>query len=191
MKSSEVNPWKTLSSREAYSNPWIRVREDQVIRPDGSPGIYGVIEARVATGVVACTEENEVFLVGQYRYPMECYSWEIPEGGAEIGEDPLETIRRELAEEAGLHAKQWYRLGGEFHLSNSFTNERARLYLARDLVSVPSNPEGTEVLQIKKVSFQEALSMVLKGEIHDAMSVIALLMTARVLEGEEQLLSSL
>ena len=178
---SENNPWRTLESREVYQNPWIRVREDQVIRPDGAPGIYGVIETRIATGVVVLTPEGNTVLVGQYRYPTEQYSWEIVEGGADHGEDPLAAVKRELREEAGLIAHHWEPLGDEVHLSNCFSAERARLYLAENLEQTTAAPEGTEVLQVRTVSFDEAIAMVDSGEIKDAMSIIGLLRAERAL----------
>ncbi|NDC38040.1 MAG: NUDIX hydrolase, partial [Proteobacteria bacterium] len=118
---STDNPWKTLSSKVMYQNPWISVREDQVIRPDGSPGIYGVVETKVATGVVALTPEHKVILVGQYRYPLQQYSWEIVEGGAEHGEDPFVAIQRELEEEVGrvLHGRVPYHLRTHAHTHTS------------------------------------------------------------------------
>lgn len=176
-----VNPWKRISGRRIYENPWIKVREDQVISPTGKPGIYGVVEARVATGVVALTDDNNVYLVGQYRYPTDTYSWEIPEGGGDDGESPLATAQRELKEETGLVATQWEQLGGEVHVSNCFSNERAYLYLARELVQGASEPDDTEVLQIKKVSFVECVKMVETGEIVDGLSIIAILRAARLL----------
>ena len=179
---SSQNPWKTLSSRRIYENPWIRVREDQVLRPDGSPGIYGVVETKIATGVVALTERQEVYLVGQYRYPTEHYSWEIIEGGAEPGEAPLSAIKRELGEEAGLEAQSWEQLGGEIHLSNCFSAEVAHLYLAKDLTVVPRSPDVTEILEVRCLPLTEALSMVGSGEIKDAMSIIGLLRAAQALK---------
>lgn len=177
----ERNPWKTVSTRTVYSNPWITVREDQVIRPDGNPGIYGVVETRVATGVIALTPDDEVYLVGQYRYPTKIYSWEIIEGGADPGEAPMEAAKRELREEAGLVASAWEQLGDEVHLSNCFSSERALFYLARGLTETDREPEGTEVLQIRKVPLRECVAMVDRGEIKDAMSVIALLRLDRQL----------
>lgn len=176
---TQDNPWKTLSSRITYENPWFRVREDQVIRPDGQSGIYGVVETRIATGVVAITPECEVYLVGQYRYPTEEYSWEIIEGGGDNNETPLQTATRELREEAGLVAAEIVPLGEEVHLSNCFTSEIAYFFLARDLLAVPPAPEGTEVLTVRRVPFVEALRMVDCGEIKDAMSIIALLRAER------------
>lgn len=180
---SEHNPWRTLSTKVVYRNPWISVREDQVVRPDGKPGIYGVVETKVATGVVALTEDQHVYLVGQYRYPIQQYSWEIIEGGAEIGEDPFHAIQRELEEEAGLRAASWFELGEEFHLSNCFSSEKGRLYLAQGLSAVPRRPDGTEVLQVKHVSLQEAVDMVDRGEIKDSVSIVGLLRAERYLRG--------
>lgn len=177
----ERNPWKTVSTRTVYTNPWITVREDQVIRPDGNPGIYGVVETRIATGVIALTPQFEVFLVGQYRYPTGIYSWEIIEGGADPGEPPLEAAKRELREEAGVLATEWEQLGDEVHLSNCFSSERALFYLARGLTETEREPEGTEVLQIRTAPLVECLGMVDRGEIKDAMSVIALLRLERQL----------
>ena len=168
------NPWKRISSREIYSNPWITVREDQVIRPDGKEGIYGVVDTRIAVGVVALTPEHDIYLVGQWRYPLDIYSWEIVEGGTDPGEEPLETAKRELVEEAGLIAESWAPLGPKVHLSNCFTSEEAVFFLAKDLHETEASPDGTEELVIKKTPFQEALNMVETGEISDAMTVIAL-----------------
>lgn len=157
-----------------YENPFMKIREDRVIRPDGKEGLYGVVDTRYATGVVALTESQEIFLVGQYRYPTDMYSWEIIEGGSDPGESPLEAIKRELVEEAGLTAERWTQLGPEFHLSNCITSERAYVFLAENLKDVGAAPEGTEVLQLKKVPFAEALEMVRTGEIVDALSIVGI-----------------
>jgi 8-oxo-dGTP pyrophosphatase MutT (NUDIX family) len=171
---STESPWKTLDSRVAYRNDWITVREDRVIRPDGNEGIYGVVESRTATGAAAMTPSGELYLVGQFRYALGEYSWEIIEGGAEPGEDPLEAAKRELREEAGLEAMQWEPLGGEITLSNCHSSERAYLYLATDLREVEAAPEGTEVLQVRKMPLNEAIALADAGEIKDAMTLIAL-----------------
>lgn len=168
------NPWKTIRSTRVYSNSWMSVREDDVIRPDGQEGIYGVVETRAASGVVALTPERDVYLVGQYRYPTEMYSWEIVQGGADEGEDPLTACKRELREETGLIAQQWNQLGGEVHLSNCISSERGYLYIAEDLSETEASPEGTEVLLVKTVTFEEALDMVESGAIADAMSIIGI-----------------
>lgn len=158
------------------------MREDQVIRPDGNPGIYGVVQTRIATGVVALTETDDIYLVGQYRYATEMYSWEIIEGGADPGEAPLAAAKRELAEEAGLEAADWSQLGGELHLSNCHSSEIGFLYIARGLRQVPSSPEGTEVLKIKKAPFAEALADVENGKIVDGMSIIGILLAEKQLK---------
>lgn len=174
-----VSPWRTLSSREVYRNAWIRVREDQVLRPDGSPGIYGVMSTALAVGVLALTDDEQVVLVGQWRYALDAYSWEIVEGGAHEGEDSLAAARRELAEEAGYAAGSWQRLGGELALSNSVTDERAELWLARDLTPVPSAPDPTEDLEVALIPVADAVALVDRGRITDVMTVVALLTYAR------------
>lgn len=167
------NPWQKVSTRVVYDNPWIRVREDEVVRPDGRPGIYGVVHFKnVAVGVLA-VEDGLLYLVGQYRYPLERYSWEIPEGGCPEGEDPLREARRELEEETGLRARRWTKMG-EAHLSNSVSDELAVWFLAEGLEQGECRPEGTEKLQVRRVSLSEALGMVNSGEITDAISVLAI-----------------
>lgn len=150
-----------------------------MLKPNGQPGIYGVVETRIATGVVALTEDNQIYLVGQYRYPTEMYSWEIPEGGSNPGEDPLDTIKRELREEAGIIADHWEQLGGEIHISNCISSERGMLYVARGLHQTETEHEDTEVLTIKKIPFSAALQMVDDGTIVDGMTIIALLRASR------------
>ena len=167
------NPWETVSSRVVYDNPWIRVREDEVVRPDGLPGIYGVVHFKnIAVGVLA-VEGGMLYLVGQFRYPLERYSWEIPEGGCAEGEEPLSAARRELEEETGLRACRWSKMG-EAHLSNSVSDELAVWYLAEELEQGERRPEGTEKLLIRRVSLREALGMVGSGEITDALSIHAI-----------------
>ncbi|RMG43172.1 MAG: NUDIX hydrolase [Candidatus Dadabacteria bacterium] len=171
---STRNPWKKLASRQVYSNPWMTVREDSVIRPDGQEGIYGVVETKLATGVVALDDDDRIYLVGQYRYTVDKYSWEIIEGAARDGESPLEAAKRELKEEAGISAADWKLLCPEFHTSNCFTDERAVIFLARNITEGQANPDPTEVLQIKKTTLDDCLNMIRNGEITDAMSIIAL-----------------
>jgi 8-oxo-dGTP pyrophosphatase MutT (NUDIX family) len=178
---NKSNPWKTLDSKIIYSNPWIRVREDSVLKPNGSPGIYGVVETRIATGVVALTNNNDIVLVGQYRYAMDEYSWEIIEGGAELDEDPMKAAKRELQEEAGLIASEFSLLGPEIHLSNCHSSERGLLYFAKELTETEKSPDDTEILEIITVPFREALDMVEKGEIKDSLSIIGIYRAARLL----------
>lgn len=168
------SPWQTLASRQMYDNAWISVREDSVIRPDGEQGIYGVVHFKnIAIGILA-VEDDFIYLVGQYRYPLEQYSWEIPEGGCPEGEDALHAAQRELEEETGLRAGTWEKLGIA-HLSNSVSDEFAVWFLATGLTQGEHRPEGTEKLKIRRVAFDEALNMALTGEITDALSMLAIM----------------
>lgn len=178
----EKNPWKKYSSRVAYQNDWMLIREDSVVRPDGENGIYAYMEKPSAVGIVALTGDNEVYLVGQYRYPTQRYSWEIIEGGLAEGEDPLIGAQRELREEAGVSASFWVELGQPVQISNCLSAELGHIFLAQDLVVGESDPDATEVLQIKKVSFADALSLVHSGEISDAFSIIGILRAQYYLE---------
>jgi ADP-ribose pyrophosphatase len=174
MTDETKNPWKVVSTKNVYENDWISVREDGVIRPDGERGIYGVVHFKnLAIGVLAI-EDDFVYLVGQYRYPLEQYSWEIPEGGCGEGEDPLDAAQRELEEETGLRARHWRKLG-ESHLSNSVSDELAIWFVATDLVQGEHRPEGTEQLVVRRVAFADALRMALNGEISDAISQLAIM----------------
>lgn len=169
------NPWTTVSSRPIYENPWIAVREDRVIRPDGQPGIYGVVHFKNrAVGVLPVDEQGRIWLVGQHRYPLDVYSWEIPEGGCPESESPEETARRELREETGLVAGR-LELVATAHLSNSVSDELGFVYRATELTEGPDDPEGCERIEVKCVPWDEAWSMLQRGEITDSLSVIAIL----------------
>ncbi|PWU02377.1 MAG: DNA mismatch repair protein MutT [Candidatus Melainabacteria bacterium] len=176
----QTNPWKTKNKHTVYDNPWISVREDQVIQPNGSPGIYGVVHFKnKAIGILPIDHDGYIYLVGQFRYPLDEYSWEIPEGGCPDGEDPIVAAKRELLEETGLSAGQWKELG-RAHLSNSVSDEEAIFFLATDLVQGEAEPEETEELAHKRLPFAEALDMVMRGEITDSVTVIAILYYAHL-----------
>jgi 8-oxo-dGTP pyrophosphatase MutT (NUDIX family) len=177
------NPWKRLSRTVAYQSPWIIVYHDEVIRPDGQPGIYGMVHYRNrAVAIVALDERDRVLLVGQYRYTLDVYSWEVPEGGAAEGEDLLAAAQRELREETGYSASQWEEIA-RLHLSNSVSDEEAVCYLATGLKPGPAEPEGTERLQARWVPFTEALTMTADGRITDALTVVALQRVALLPQG--------
>jgi 8-oxo-dGTP pyrophosphatase MutT (NUDIX family) len=174
-KQKDQNPWTTLSSETRYDNNWITVTEHRVLNPAESPAIYGEVHFKnIAIGILPIDENGFIWLVGQYRYPLKAYSWEIPEGGGKITEPPLETAKRELKEETGLEAAHWEQIL-EMHLSNSVTDERALVFLAMNLTEGASSPEETEVLSLRKVSLADAQRMVDRAEITDAISVAAIL----------------
>ncbi|AEE53203.1 NUDIX domain-containing protein [Haliscomenobacter hydrossis] len=169
------NPWKTLSIQEVYDNRWIKITHREVLTPAGTPGIYGVVHFKnIAIGIVPVDEQGYTWLVGQYRYTLDQYTWEIPEGGCPLGTDPLETAKRELKEETGIQASEWIQII-DFHTSNSVTDEYGIAYLAKGLSYGEAEPEETESLQLKRVPLQEAIDMVLRGEITDALSMMALM----------------
>lgn len=174
MIDEKLNPWKTLSTRPIYDNPWIGVREDAVIHPNGERGIYGVVHYKNRAVGVLPLEGDDIYLVGQYRYPLGKYSWEIPEGGCPEGEDTLAAARRELEEETGLRARSWRKLG-EAYLSNSVSDELAVWYVATELERGVARPEASEQLVVRRVSFERAVAMALAGEITDALSLVALM----------------
>jgi ADP-ribose pyrophosphatase len=173
------DPWVRRSRTTVYENPWIQVHHDEVTLPDGSPGIYGVVHFRArAVGAVVLDGEGRVLLVGQHRYPLDRYSWEIPEGGADFEEEPLDGAKRELAEETGYAARTWRQLI-RFTLSNSATDEEGVLFVATDLEAGPASPDPAEQLGVRWVDLDEALAMVASGEIHDAITQVGLLAYAR------------
>jgi len=169
-----VGPWRRRARREAYANPWITVWHDDVERPDGGDGIYGVVHfANLAVGVAVLDDAGRVLLVGQHRYTLDAYSWEIPEGGVPAGESALEGARRELREETGVEADGWRELC-RFHLSNSISDETGVLFVARAIGQRTATPDPTEDLAVRWVPFADAMAMIGAGEITDAMSIMAL-----------------
>ena len=175
------NPWQTLSTEIKYHNPWIRVREDQVVNPSGGRGIYGVVSMKnKALGIVPVDAAGNTWLVGQYRYPLNEYSWEIPMGGGPVELDILESAQRELREETGLTARRWTNIA-RLHTSNSVTDEEGFVFLAEDLEHGEVEPEETEDLRIWKLPLAEAVQMVMDNRITDAISVAGLLKAEKVL----------
>lgn len=177
------NPWKKLSSEVKYENPWICVEEHDVINPGGGESIYGkVCFKNKAIGIIPIDSEGNTWLVGQYRYTLDEYSWEIPEGGSPLGDDILEGAQRELKEETGLTAETW-EIIMRMHTSNSATDEEAFIFLAKNLHQGESELEETESdLKVLKLPLEDAVQMVMEGEITDSMSVAGLLKVARVME---------
>jgi 8-oxo-dGTP pyrophosphatase MutT (NUDIX family) len=174
---TENNPWKTLNQETAYENAWIRVEHHEVLNPAGNPGIYGKVHFKnTAISIVALDSEGFTYLVGQYRYTLNAYSWEVPEGGCSIesGEATLAAAKRELLEETGLVATEWTELG-EVYLSNSVSDEKAVMYLAQNLSQHQACPEETEQLKIRRLPLKEAIEMAQNGQITDALSVLTLL----------------
>ena len=168
------NPWKILDQKMVYENPWISLTEFRVLNPSGGKGIYGKVHFKnTAIGIIPLDSEFHVYLVGQYRFPLDQYSWEIPEGGGAAWEDPLSAAKRELLEETGLVAKEWVSLFN-MHLSNSVSDELAIIYLARELELHKAMPEETESLTVKRIPFEEAVDMLGSGLITDSMSVAAI-----------------
>jgi 8-oxo-dGDP phosphatase len=176
------NPWKTVTSHMKYGNAWFSVREDEVIRPDGSAGIYGVVSAeRLAVGILPLWPDNSLTLVGQYRYAIEEYSWEIPEGGGNASCDALDIAVRELREETGLVADRWTYLG-RVHTSNCFVQETCHLYLAECLTQRAAEPGPDELLEVARVPLEEAVAMAGDGRITDGISIAGIFRLSLYLE---------
>jgi NTP pyrophosphohydrolases including oxidative damage repair enzymes len=171
----QTNPWRTLSVEEKYDNPWIKITHRDVINPTGGPGIYGVVHFKnVAIGVLPLDKNYNTWIVGQYRYTIEEYSWEIPEGGGLVGTDPLDSAKRELKEETGIEAANWTEIL-DMHTSNSVTDEYGLAYVAQDLTFGEAEPEDTEDLIVKKLPFTELYQMVMDGKIKDSLSMVTIL----------------
>lgn len=174
------NPWKTLTSTLVYDNPWVSVRHEEVLTPAGKPGIYGVAHFKhKAIAVVPIDEAGNTWLVGQYRYPLKEYSWEIPMGGGKLDVDILESAKRELQEETGITATRW-QLIGRMHTSNSVTDEEGFVFVAEGLTPGPTEFDETEQLLVRKLPLAQAVQMVMNNQITDSLSVYGLLKVARL-----------
>lgn len=175
------NPWKTLKKKTVYSNRWIKLEEHDVVTPAGTQGIYGkVLFQNKAVAIIPLDKDLNTWLIGQYRYTLDEYSWEIPMGGGPIGNDILESAKRELKEETGLSAGKWTEIM-RIHPSNSVSDEEGFVFLAEELVSGETEFEDTEKLEILKLPLSEAVGKAMKGEITDAISVAGLLKAGRLL----------
>jgi ADP-ribose pyrophosphatase len=178
----EENPWITNSSEKVYESPWIKVTKHDVLNPAGKPATYSTVHFKgLAIGVLVLDNQLNTWLVGQWRYPVKEYSWEIPEGGGALDVEPVESAKRELKEETGIVAKHYKEIM-RMHLSNSATDELAIVYIATGLSFEDSEPEESEILQIKKIPFNEAYNWVMEGKITDAITVAAILKTKILIE---------
>lgn len=175
------NPWKTHSSKEIYDNPWIKLTEHDVTNPGGGKSLYGKVHFKnIAVAVIPLDEEQNTWIVGQYRYTLDAYSWEIPMGGGPLGISHLESAKRELKEETGLTASKWSEIV-KIHTSNSVTDEVGYAYLAQGLIEGETEFDETEDLEIRKLPFAEAVAMCDRGEITDSLSVAAIYRLERIL----------
>lgn len=171
----ERGPWKTIRAEERYATPWISVSHHDVIDPSGAPGIYGVIHFKnIAVGIVPLDEELNTWIIGQYRYPIKAYSWEIPEGGGKRDLPPIESAKRELREEAGITASHWTEVL-QMDLSNSASDEEAIIYVAQGLEHHEPMPDHNEELALRKLPFSELFGMVMRGEVRDSLTVAAVM----------------
>lgn len=168
----DKNPWITHHTTTPYRNPWITLEHNEVSTPAGTPGIYGVVRFKnIAIGILPLDHEMNTWIVGQYRYTLNQYSWEIPEGGCPIGTDPLQTAKRELKEETGLSATLWTSVLSAIQLSNSVSDEIGYSFVAQGLTVGESEPEETEELKVRKLPFRELVEMAMNGEIKDMLSL--------------------
>ncbi len=177
-----IGPWRRKTQRQVYDNPWICLTHEEVITPAGTEGIYGKIHFKSrAIGIIPLDKNNNTLLVGQHRYTLDEYSWEIPMGGGPLDETPLVTAQRELREETGLYGGDWQQVF-KLHVSNSVTDEEGYVFLARNLLKGKQALEDTEGdLVIKELALSEAVAMIGRGEITDVISIAGLLAAEKIL----------
>lgn len=177
-----ILPWKTLSTRLVYENPWMRLREDVAEMPNGKTTIYSVVECEPCVGVLPFIDDDHVVMVRQHRYVFgEGQRWEMPTGGVKPGESPQEAAHRETREEVGYEAADLQPIG-VFYTSKAIMRELAHLFIGRNLSQAEAKPDETEFLEVGVLPFAQVLQMVLASEIRDSMTVIAVLHAARLRE---------
>lgn len=176
------NPWKIIDSKEMYESPWIQVTKHNVLNPSNKPGTYSVVHFKhLAIGIIPLDKELNTWIVGQYRFPLKSFTWEIPEGGGELDVPAVESAKRELSEEVGISAKKWTNIQ-EFDTSNASTDEKAIIFLAQDLSFHAAHPDEDEQLVVKKLPFSELYELAVKGEITDSLSLVAILKTKLLID---------
>lgn len=172
-----INPWTTLRSEKVYESPWIEVTKHDVLTPHNTSGSYSTVHFKnLAIGILPLDKDYNTWIVGQWRYPIQQYSWEIPEGGGKLNVEPLDSAKRELLEETGIRADKWIKIQ-EMYLSNSVSDEYCIIYIAQDLSFGESHPDDEEELEVRKLPFNELYKMVESGEITDSLTVMAVLKT--------------
>ena len=185
MVNETKNPWTTLASKDVHESPWIKVTQHDVLNPAGQPSTYSTVHFKnLAVGVIPLDADGNTWIVGQYRYPVDCFSWEIPEGGGPQGETPIDTAKRELLEETGIEAARWEKFM-EFHTSNSATDEHVHLFVARDLTFHDPHPDEDEEIVVRKVAFEELYQMVMRNEVWDSLTIAGVLKLKALLDAGE------
>ncbi len=179
------SPWRTVGSHEVYRNPWLTITEYDVLRPDGERGIYGVVDPGPNVTIVALENDETIWLIREFSYPLQRARWILPTGRVEPGEDPLRAAQRELAEEIGLQAAIWQKLGA-FPLSGGISSQISHAYLARELHRGASAPEGTEQIEPRQMSLRQAYTACLGGTISDAPVVLAIWRAWTLLHGDDE-----
>jgi ADP-ribose pyrophosphatase len=178
MKNLSQTPWKALSTKSIYRNPWLSLREDLVELPNGRTTIYGVVTCGDCVGILPFIDPDTVLLIQQYRYVARRVTWEMPTGGVHGGESLEAAAQRELAEETGYQAGRLTHIS-TYHTSKSVMDETAHLFLGEHLIPADAPPDDTEFIEVQPLPFAEALHMVLRGEIVDSMTIVAILHAAR------------